>query len=375
MKKSTRIIAICLAILTLAVVITLKYCPYFSTPVTEINLSEEPGISDGPYIFLNDESADLLWMNNDSAYNKSINPSDYVSISGTVNYKFKPKKVELLLSEKPASYTNVHRIAALSDIHGQYELFLRLLKANQIIDNKGNWSYGKGHLVIIGDAFDRGDKVTETLWYIIKLTEQADNAGGQVHYLLGNHDIMVLNADLRYISEKYQQVEKINQLSYDQLFSKQTLMGQWLRSCPVVLRINDVVFNHAGLSKELVRANQHIDQINSTFAAQIIDNNHDSIRANEQLSLLARSNGPIWYRGYFRDTTLTNVDIDSILHHFDAKHIVVGHTSMEQVEVLFDNRIIAADTSIKLGENGELLIIEDDKFYRAGLNGEKKLLW
>ncbi len=375
MKKSTRIIAICLAILTLAVVITLKYCPYFSTPVTEINLSEEPGISDGPYIFLNDESADLLWMNNDSAYNKSINPSDYVSISGTVNYKFKPKKVELLLSEKPASYTNVHRIAALSDIHGQYELFIRLLEANQIIDNKGNWSYGKGHLVIIGDAFDRGDKVTETLWYIIKLTEQADNAGGQVHYLLGNHDIMVLNADLRYISEKYQQVEKINQLSYDQLFSKQTLMGQWLRSCPVVLRINDVVFNHAGLSKELVRANQHIDQINSTFAAQIIDNNHDSIRANEQLSLLARSNGPIWYRGYFRDTTLTNVDIDSILHHFDAKHIVVGHTSMEQVEVLFDNRIIAADTSIKLGENGELLIIEDDKFYRAGLNGEKKLLW
>ena len=48
---------------------------------------------------------------------------------------------------------------------------------------------------------------------------------------------------------------------------------------------------------------------------------------------------------------------------------------MERVEVLFDNRILAAATSIKKGENGELLIVENDTFYRAGLDGEKKLLW
>jgi hypothetical protein len=301
--------------------------------------------------------------------------SGIISIDGAVNYKLKLKDIDQLLSPKPAAYKNIERIAALSDIHGQYALFVKLLTANHIIDTEGNWNFGKGHLVIIGDAFDRGDKVTETLWHIIKLSQQAGKAGGQVHYLLGNHDVMILNADLRYLNEKYLKVEQLSGLSYDALFGKETFMGQWLRTCPVVLRINDVVFNHAGLSMAMVHHNQQIDQINSTFTEQIIDNNRDSIYANEHLSLLARSNGPIWYRGFFSDTTLTTAHVDSILQHFEAKHIVVGHTSMEQVEVLFDQRIIAADTSIKLGENGEVLIIENDQFYRGGLSGKKQRLW
>ncbi|MBR8536337.1 metallophosphoesterase [Carboxylicivirga sediminis] len=375
MSKTTRIRLIIVAIVASAIVLTVKFWPKASKPALEVNLQNTTGISDGPYIFLSKEDAQVKWVINDSAYTHTLLASDDIRIHSDVDYTFNIDELTTLLTDVPAQFSNVENIAVLSDIHGQYDLFIRLLKANHIIDATGNWNFAKGHLVIIGDAFDRGDKVTETLWHIIKLSEQAHQAGGRVHYLLGNHDVMVLNTDLRYINEKYTAVEQVSHHSYDQLFGPQTLMGEWLRACPVVLKINDIVFNHAGLSMEMVRHNLSIKAINTTFAEQIIDNHRDSIRANEHLSILARSNGPIWYRGYFKDTTLTNIHIDSILNHFEANHIVVGHTSMEQIEVLFDKRILAADTSIKKGENGELLLIEDDHYYRAGLDGEKQLLW
>ena len=104
-------------------------------------------------------------------------------------------------SEKPI-FTNINKIAALSDIHGQYDLVIKLFKNNKIIDDNLNWIFGDGHLVITGDIFDRGDTVNEVLWFIYKLEAQAENNGGRVHYLLGNHEYMIFYNDLRYIHEK-----------------------------------------------------------------------------------------------------------------------------------------------------------------------------
>ena len=36
--------------------------------------------------------------------------------------------------------------------------------ADHIVDDGGNWAFGQGHLVVVGDVFDRGDEVTEILW-------------------------------------------------------------------------------------------------------------------------------------------------------------------------------------------------------------------
>ncbi len=55
------------------------------------------------------------------------------------------------------------RIVAVSDIHGQYDLLLRLLRANKVIDADDNWALGRDQLVIAGDVFDRGGAVNETL--------------------------------------------------------------------------------------------------------------------------------------------------------------------------------------------------------------------
>jgi len=162
-------------------------------------------------------------------------------------------------------YNSVDSLSAISDIHGEYDTYINLLKACRIIDDKLNWIFGEGHLVILGDAFDRGDKVTQILWHLFGLEKQAEKAGGMVHVLLGNHELMIFGNDESYMHEKYRTVEEIFQVKYSDLYSVNSVLGKWLRSKPIVITINDILFVHAGISIEMVDRKLKIEQINRVF--------------------------------------------------------------------------------------------------------------
>ncbi|MNH34438.1 hypothetical protein D3C79_950350 [compost metagenome] len=63
--------------------------------------------------------------------------------------------------------------------------------------------------------------------------------------------------------------------------------------------------------------------------------------------------------------------MQAVLDRLQLKRIVVGHTSMPHVSSFHDDRVIAIDSSIKNGENGELLFIEDGKLSRGLLDGSR----
>jgi hypothetical protein len=79
---------------------------------------------------------------------------------------------------------------------------------------------------------------------------------------------------------------------------------------------------------------------------------------------------PIWYRGYF-DGRLDTAGVQSVLDRLQLKRIVVGHTSMPHVSSFHGDRVIAIDSSIKNGENGELLFIENGTLSRGLLDGSR----
>ena len=91
----------------------------------------------------------------------------------------------------------------ISDIEGNFGAFRKLLQGNRVIDENFNWTYGKDHLVLVGDFVDRSTMVTEVLWLIYSLEEKAKAAGGYVHYILGNHEIMNMSDELDYVQERY----------------------------------------------------------------------------------------------------------------------------------------------------------------------------
>lgn len=326
-------------------------------------------ISDGPYIDVNNANLTVNWICNDVVGKASLTATqfplaiDKCGLTATLN--------NTTFVEPAITFQGIKKIAALSDLHGQFDLTIALLKANHIIDDNKRWAFGDGHFVITGDLFDRGDKVTEILWFLHDLEQQAEQAGGKLHLLLGNHEVMVMNGDLRYLHPKYVKAEQLLARPFDQHFTDTTILGRWLRSKPVLVKINDHLFAHGGFHPQLVHDKLSLDTINQVFKQNLVEKELDQKR--EGLGLyLHKTNGPIWYRGYFKDEGATEDELNLLLSHFDVKHIVVGHTSQKQIETRYNGKVIAIDSSIKNGEYGEILFIENGQHERGTLEGERK---
>ncbi|SEP56229.1 metallophosphoesterase [Neolewinella agarilytica] len=274
------------------------------------------------------------------------------------------------------SFSGVKKVVALSDIHGQYEVAKKLLENFGVIDENQHWIFGKGHLVIVGDVFDRGDEVNQALWLIHNLQLEAEKAGGRVHLLLGNHETMILAGDVRYIHKRYLLTTALLTTPYQDLYGPDTYLGRWLRSLPLTIRINDIVYVHGGLSKSLLREVNTLSKINDIYHDKLIDAIPSLVVAeSEKLKVLQGREGPLWYRGYFLDKEFEENDLDKILKKLKATKMVVGHTSFDAVKSYFSGKVIAVDSSIKFGSTGEVLIIEDGHYSRGTLMGERKELF
>src|SRR5579864_4282595 len=100
----------------------------------------------------------------------------------------------------PGVWSGVERIVAVGDVHGDYDQLEAVLKTAGLIDAQGNWAGGKTHLVQTGDILDRGPDSRKCMDLLMRLEKQAEEAGGYVHALIGNHEAMNVYGDLRYTS-------------------------------------------------------------------------------------------------------------------------------------------------------------------------------
>ncbi|GAW96924.1 MULTISPECIES: metallophosphoesterase [Colwellia] len=336
-------------------------------------------VNDGPYVFVNEQQQlESYWLCQGEVLTQTTTA---VSFPTTISACNMSAAVHALSSveNKILEFSGDYPVAALSDFHGKYDLMIELLTNNNIIDENKNWAFGKGHFVITGDIFDRGDKVTEILWFLYDLEQQAQKAGGDIHLTLGNHEVMILNGDLRYLHPKY--IESANKLNkpFEQLFSPNSIIGNWLRSKPVLVKVNNMLFAHGGFHPSLATEKRTLVEINTVFKDSLIKAELDKPRAG-WAKFLHKTNGIIWYRGYFAndypegskksDKGATSAEIDLLLKHFDVEHLIVGHTSQKQIETRYQGRVIAIDSSIKRGNYGEILFIENGKKWRGSLSGK-----
>lgn len=319
-----------------------------------INDSIVSALNDGPYVFIKDRQLIEKNIIDGKVVSQELPANAYDTI-------YKPEK---------SIYENVEKIAALSDIHGQYDLAIEILQNNKIIDAELNWIFGKGHLVIVGDIFDRGPKAHQMLWLTYKLEHQAKAAGGNVHFILGNHEYMIFLKDFRYVNEKYLAISKLLNLDYNELYGEETVLGRWLRSKPTILKINDNIYLHGGISEEfLSEVAFDIETINDTMR-QSIDRSKEEMKSTDFYKTYYGSTGPIWYRGYFKED-LEGKQVSNILKKTKAEHIIVGHTTNDSIVSLFNKRIYGVDSRIKKGENGEILFINNDDFSRGTKDGSR----
>ena len=79
----------------------------------------------------------------------------------------------------------------LPDLHGDLSHALRVLRAASLVDHRGYWIGGSATLVQTGDIVDRGRDTIALYRLFDTLRAQAQDSGGEVISLLGNHEVRV----------------------------------------------------------------------------------------------------------------------------------------------------------------------------------------
>lgn len=333
----------------------------------------DTNITDGPYIFYEGRNIIVKWVEHELLITETVTKKniEYFKSKFKVFPDFERLKKRFKHKNYKQDYQDVEKFIAISDIHGQYNLFVELLQAHDVIDKNGNWSFGNGHLVVNGDIFDRGEGVTETLWLVYQLSLQAEKEDGKVHYLMGNHEAMVLDKDLRYVNKKYLKNAAMMDTTYDYLYSDNTFMGRWLRNRPLIISINNSLITHAGISPKFIEYQLTIQKTNKLYLNNIVGKPWETIRTDSVLVFLSDSDGPLWHREYFDESELSEVNLNLVLEYFKKDYLIVGHTSKEGVTPLLNGKLFGIDSSIKLGKEGEILIYEDGEFFKGNLTGNR----
>lgn len=267
-------------------------------------------------------------------------------------------------------YKKVSKQFVVSDIEGNFRPFRQLLQGNGVIDSNFNWTFGDGHLVLTGDFVDRGEQVTEVLWLIYSLEEKARDAGGYVHFILGNHEIMNMSGDLRYLNPKYKENTEFLNHSYNELYGDRSELGKWLRTKNIVEKVGDMLYLHGGVSSLVNHLNISIQKINDIARPFYADSTFQY--PDMKTEVLYSDYGPFWYRGYYTGKTMaTQQQIDSTLDKYDVRRIATGHTVIsDTISVRFGGKIFNTDVPHAKGFSAALLI-ENGKFYRVSVLGEK----
>ncbi|WAC02170.1 metallophosphoesterase [Lacinutrix neustonica] len=211
--------------------------------------------NEGPYVFYeNDSTVSVNYIKgnkDDGFYVDKKEHSSTSEVSATSYFQIDSSQFNFTIKHNITSpkttYTDGNPIIALSDIEGGYKTFRDFLITNKVIDTQLNWTFGKGHLVLVGDFMDRGWSVTQVLWFIYKLEQEAEKQGGYVHFIIGNHELKNMQGNFDSAAEKYLAAARILEKKQSELYDTNSFIGKWLSSKNAIELINGNLFAHGGL--------------------------------------------------------------------------------------------------------------------------------
>jgi hypothetical protein len=297
-------------------------------------------------------------------------------------------------SRHPLDSAEPTRIVAVGDVHGAFESFTAILKKAGLIDEQQRWAGGKAVLVQTGDVSDRGEGMRAALDLLMSLEQQASRAGGRVHPLLGNHEVMNLVGETRDVTPEIF-ASFGGETAMREAFGPRGRYGRWLRSKSVIAEVDDSVFLHGGINPDFSdastgdinrRARRELAQwdegVNWLVSRKLVARwpkfleaveaarkelerlsapelrNHPDTPATAAVlipvaeigaSSLFNPDGPLWFRGF---STWSDEEgearITSVLAKLRAKRLVTGHTVTEtrRITERFGGRLFLIDTGM-----------------------------
>lgn len=342
---------------------------------------------DGPYLSVQNNSIHFLEVDkrgnilmeiidrNSPTFHCFVDNDDEDSFEFEINHKNS-------FPVKTSKFEMTSQVMVISDIEGNFNALYSLLVTNQVMSSDFKWTFGDGQLVILGDLMDKGRNVTSCLWLVYHLESEAKTIGGQVHFILGNHELMNITLDVRYVHEKYlalaQKISRIDNpsLAYWHLLKKSNVLLDWIKGKNCMEKIGDVLFVHAGISSEVIERKLTMEQVNDILRQFI----SDDATTTPQTEFLIDKMGPLWYRGLVIDHSdyekATEKEVEDILSFYGVNKMVIGHTVTENVSSDYHGKVLRTDVlhpEKKLSEASQGLLIQDEKYFCVNGRGDKWL--
>jgi hypothetical protein len=318
------------------------------------------------------------------------------------------------------------RVVILGDLNAQNALMRRYLVDLKLIHKKsGAWIGGKTVFVQMGDIPNRGPSARAAMDLMMDIRPQAQAAGGDVYWLLGNHEVMsVLGHEAYVTAEEYMEFARPEEIDsfytdrtryiYEQLGAPDVAgiveplggkmraweeahapgkevyrkmmgangkYGRQIRKLPIAFRFGQLLFVHGGLSPTW--AAQGIDGL----ARLARDEWAKKPRFYQELdpqSIFRDPVGPLWHRAYcVAKAKVVKTDLLAALDLVGAKMMFVGHTRTDSVDPLSVSmpllrqrgRVVMTDVGIgDPGEPGSVLVIEKNRIETWTTGGTKSRL-
>ena len=255
----------------------------------------------------------------------------------------------------PSILPKVKRIIVIGDIHGDMDKLLKCLRIPKLIGDNDNWIGGTTVVVQVGDQIDscrfRGsgncnqldnplDKADDIniLYFLTELHNQASKQGGAVYSLMGNHELMNVTGDMRFVSQS-----NIEEFNY-----KGSSIHNWLENRKLAFKpgnkianflactrkmalvIGSNLFVHAGIVPE-IQAKYQINDMNKILTLFLLGELEQPDRFKD-LFIVGKTS-PLWTRMFGNKQILNCDQISETLITYKVGRMFVGHTPQFQVGI------------------------------------------
>lgn len=222
-------------------------------------------------------------------------------------------------------------LVAVGDVHGDIAPLRSILLRAALIDAADHWVGGDRTLVQTGDILDRGDDEKEAYELLWRLQTEAEAAGGRVVLLNGNHEVMNVMGDMRYVTpggaDDFAGLELPDDPRYDRVpprlegrLAAFLPGGPWakrLAGQPVIARVGAGLFAHGGVHMEHVEFG--IERINQEMKKWMLEGGTPPRWATDQ-------DGPLWTRAWSSPQPVDCARLATVLEAAGAEFLAVGHT-------------------------------------------------